>query len=195
MPDRELARGQDGVPSAATPGRRRNMQAIRRTDTKPEVALRAALHRLGLRFRKDFRIDLPAGRVRPDIVFTRARVAVFVDGCFWHACPEHGRQPTKNVGYWSPKLQRTADRDRLNTARLEANGWKVIRAWEHEPLADVVGRVHTAVRAARLLPFDNRTDTNPRTARQADTSSQVVAGAVSLELATSAYIRNKLDSY
>lgn len=115
-----------------TPGRRRNMQAIRRSETKPEVRLRSALHRAGLRFRKDMRLDLPSGRVRPDIVFTRAKLAVFVDGCFWHACPEHGHQPAQNVAYWAPKLERTIERDRRNTATLEIAGWTVLRFWEHQ---------------------------------------------------------------
>src|SRR5690554_6022764 len=84
------------TPRASSPARSRNLAANRRTDTKPEVALRAALHARGRRFRKDLRLDLPGGRVRPDIVFTRYRVAVFVDGCFWHCCPEHGRMPTVN---------------------------------------------------------------------------------------------------
>ena len=80
-------------PRPSSEGRAANMRAIRRTDTKPEIALRRALHRQGYRFRKDYRLDLADGkRVRPDIAFTARRVAVFVDGCFWHACPEHGGQ-------------------------------------------------------------------------------------------------------
>ena len=84
------------------------MRAIRRSDTKPELALRRALHGRGYRYRKDLRLDLDGGaRVRPDIVFTARRVAVFVDGCFWHCCPEHGSKPAVNTGYWNPKLRRT----------------------------------------------------------------------------------------
>lgn len=75
------------------------MRANRRTDTKPELALRRELHRLGYRYRKDLRLDLGAVKVRPDIVFTARKVAIFVDGCFWHVCPEHGRQPTTNEWY------------------------------------------------------------------------------------------------
>ena len=108
------------------------MRAIRRTDTKPEVHLRSALHRSGLRFRKDYRLDLHGVTVRPDVVFTRARVAVFVDGCFWHCCPEHGKQPRKNTDYWAPKLARNVDRDRDQNDSLIAAGWTVIRVWEHE---------------------------------------------------------------
>jgi DNA mismatch endonuclease (patch repair protein) len=118
------------------------MQAIRRRDTKPEVALRSALHRAGYRFRVDHRIDLGDGRrVRPDIVFTRPRLAVFVDGCFWHSCPDHGRQPTANAGYWSPKLERNRERDSLNTAALQDAGWSVLRVWEHEPLESAMAAV------------------------------------------------------
>lgn len=109
------------------------MAAIRRSDTKPEVALRSLLHRRGRRFRKDYRLDLPDARVRPDLVFTKSRVAVFVDGCFWHVCPVHGREPTHNEWYWSPKLQRNVERDRLADAALAAAGWKVVRVWEHVP--------------------------------------------------------------
>jgi DNA mismatch endonuclease (patch repair protein) len=135
------------APPASSPGRRRNMQAIRRTGTKPEVALRSALHRAGLRFRKDHRLDLPGGRVRPDVVFTRVRVAVFVDGCFWHTCPEHGLQPTQNTSYWGPKLERTVERDRRNTAVLRAAGWTVLRIWEHETVDAATTRVAGAVRS------------------------------------------------
>jgi DNA mismatch endonuclease, patch repair protein len=111
------------------------MRAIKRTGTKPEEALRRALHRLGYRYRKDHRIDLSGGvRVRPDIVFTARKVAVFVDGCFWHVCPEHGRQPTVNEWYWAPKLRRTMERDRAADVALTAAGWRVVRLWEHVPL-------------------------------------------------------------
>ncbi len=109
------------------------MAAIRRSDTQLEVAVRARLHRDGLRFRKDLLIRTPTARVRPDIVFTRRRVAVFIDGCFWHCCPEHGRQPRQNVGYWNPKLARNAERDREQTRALEDYGWTVLRFWGHEP--------------------------------------------------------------
>lgn len=125
------------------------MRAIKRTDTKPEIQLRRLLHRQGLRFRKDHRLDLPGGRVRPDVVFTRVRVAVFLDSCFWHACPEHGRDPTRNQWYWSPKLRRTVERDRQAIAILEDAGWQVIRIWEHEPLAAAASAVVTAVNERR----------------------------------------------
>ena len=122
------------------------MRAIRRTNTKPELALRSALHRQGYRFRKDYRLDLDAGaRVRPDIAFTAWRVAVFVDGCFWHVCPEHGRNPEVNEWYWAPKLRRTMERDRAADAALAAAGWRVVRIWEHVSLDDAIAAVTAAL--------------------------------------------------
>jgi DNA mismatch endonuclease (patch repair protein) len=124
------------------------MQANRRSDTKPEVVLRSLLHRRGYRFRKNLLLRLPNGvKVRPDIVFTARKVAVFVDGCFWHVCPQHGRHPTTNEWYWSPKLQRNVDRDRKANAALQAAGWHVIRIWEHEPTD---AALHTVIAALEL---------------------------------------------
>ncbi len=127
------------------------MRANRRTDTKPELALRRALHGRGYRYRKDYRLDLGDGkRVRPDIAFTARRVAVFVDGCFWHSCPQHGSKPAVNVSYWDPKLRRNVERDRAADTALAAAGWEVVRVWEHEPLADAVVAVLAAL--ARHAP-------------------------------------------
>ena len=126
-------------PHPTTPGRSANMKANRRTDTKPEMALRKALHALGYRYRKDLRLDLASGvRVRPDIVFTARRVAVFIDGCFWHCCPDHGSQPASNTWYWEPKLRRNVERDRAADAALDEAGWTVIRLWEHSGLDEAV---------------------------------------------------------
>jgi DNA mismatch endonuclease, patch repair protein len=132
-------------PLPISSGRSANMKANRRTDTKPELALRSALHALGYRYRKDFRLDLPARRVRPDIAFTGRKVAVFIDGCFWHACPEHGSQPKNNEWYWSPKLARNVERDRAADAALAEAGWSVIRLWEHVPVEDALAMVIAAV--------------------------------------------------
>ena len=126
------------------------MRAIRRTGTKPELALRSALHRKGYRFRKDYRLDLAEGkRVRPDIAFTARRVAVFVDGCFWHACPDHGSKPANNVWYWEPKLRRNVERDRAADAALLAAGWGVVRIWEHETIDAAVLAVLAALEKSR----------------------------------------------
>lgn len=127
------------------------MRANRRTDTKPELALRHALHQLGYRYRKDYRLDLDSGRrVRPDIAFTARKVAVFVDGCFWHACPEHGSKPRANEWYWGPKLIKNVERDRVNDAALILAGWIVIRLWEHVPLDEAVTTVVTALTASGM---------------------------------------------
>lgn len=117
----------------------------RRSDTRPEVALRSELHRRGLRFHKDHRIDLPGGGVRADIVFPGARVAVFVDGCFWHACPAHGRTPRSNTSYWAAKLASNVARDRRVDEALREAGWRSVRAWEHE------APVEAALRLQQLL--------------------------------------------
>jgi DNA mismatch endonuclease (patch repair protein) len=138
-------------PFPKTPGVTANMKAIRRTDTKPELALRTALHAMGYRYRKDHRLDLPLRRVRPDIAFTRRKVAVFVDGCFWHACPEHGSKPKSNEWYWSPKLARNVERDRAADDALVQAGWTVIRLWEHVPVADAVALVVAAVGQPKSL--------------------------------------------
>lgn len=137
-------------PKPATPGRSANMKANRRTDTKPELALRSALHALGYRYRKDHRLDLPQCRVRPDIAFTSRKVAVFVDGCFWHACPDHGSKPKSNEWYWSPKLARNVERDRAADQALQDAGWTVVRLWEHVPVEDAVAAVVAAVGDPRL---------------------------------------------
>jgi DNA mismatch endonuclease (patch repair protein) len=139
-------------PFTADPGRAANMRGNRRANTKPELALRTALHAMGYRYRKDFRLDLPLRRVRPDIAFTSRKVAVFVDGCFWHACPEHGAAPKSNEWYWSPKLAKNVERDRAADAALAQAGWTVVRLWEHVPLADAVALVTGAVGEPRRPP-------------------------------------------
>jgi DNA mismatch endonuclease (patch repair protein) len=117
------------------------MQGNRRRDTRPERLIRSELHRRGLRFRVDLSLSFPEGRVRPDLVFTRRRVAVFIDGCYWHACPIHLKPSHSNVDFWSAKLARTVERDRANDATLEAHGWRVIRIWEHQPISEAVALI------------------------------------------------------
>ncbi len=147
------------------------MKANRRANTKPELALRRALHAMGYRYRKDHRLDLAGGmRVRPDIVFTARRVAVFVDGCFWHCCPEHGSQPSANSWYWEPKLRRNVERDRAGDAALGEAGWTVIRLWEHESLEAAVAAV------AGVLPA--RPGLAPGPDAAADNTSASVDSAV-----------------
>lgn len=105
-------------------------------NTGPEVRLRSALHALGLRFRLGSK--LPG---RPDVVLTRARIAVFVDGCFWHACPEHGTTPRNNREWWSAKLERNVERDREKDSALRALGWDVVHVWEHENAVEAAARI------------------------------------------------------
>lgn len=123
-----------GTPPSA--GRSRNMAAIRRSETKPEREFRSALHRAGHRYRKDMRITVSGGYARPDVVFTRRRLAVFIDGCFWHSCPMHGTEPGVNQGYWGPKLQGNRSRDARNNTALANDGWTVIRIWTHVTLEE-----------------------------------------------------------
>jgi len=110
----------------------RIMRANRKVGTRPEVLLRSLLHRRGLRYRKLAVIHAGALTVRPDVTFPARRVAAFLDGCFWHCCPEHGSSPASNTDYWLPKLRRNVERDRLVDDALAAEGWTVVRIWEHE---------------------------------------------------------------
>lgn len=110
------------------------MRGNRRRDTGPELRLRSALHALGLRFRVDRRPDV-AIACRADVVFSRRRVAVFVDGCYWHGCPAHYVVPATNRAYWTAKIDGNRRRDTATAAALEAAGWRVVRVWEHEDAA------------------------------------------------------------
>lgn len=122
------------------------MQA-NRSDSALERALRSELHRRGLRFRKHVAV-VPGLRCKPDVVFTRTRVAVFVDGCFWHSCPVHGTQAKANGGWWKAKLEGNVARDRRNDAALKAAGWHVVRVWEHDDVATMANTVQAAIRPA-----------------------------------------------
>ncbi|MFC9918254.1 very short patch repair endonuclease [Agromyces binzhouensis] len=135
-----------GRPSwASSPATRSTMLGNRRRDTNPELAVRRQLHARGLRYRVDF-APPPTPRRRADIVFTRCRIAVFIDGCFWHGCPQHYVRPVTNADYWASKIERNVQRDSDTTARLRAAGWIALRSWEHEPPEAVADRVQEAVR-------------------------------------------------
>lgn len=108
--------------------RRELMSRIKGRDTGPEIALRRMVWALGLRYRLQHRI----GRTRPDLVFIGAKLAVFVDGCFWHGCPLHSTMPKHNSEFWEKKLRRNVERDAEQTQWLESQGWRVLRIWEHE---------------------------------------------------------------
>lgn len=133
-------------PSPTSPEVSRRMQAIKRRDTGLERAIRSAIHAQGLRFRVDYLIALPDVRaIRVDVAFPRQRLAVMVDGCFWHCCPEHGRVPSKNPQYWPDKLARNRRRDEKVNEQLALLGWRVLRIWEHEDLEAATGRVVAAL--------------------------------------------------
>jgi len=118
-------------------------------DTRPELEVRRALHRLGLRYRVAIAPE-PGLRRRADIVFTRARVAVFIDGCFWHGCPKHGRSTfNHNAEYWSAKIAANVARDADTNAKLYAAGWQVLRYWEHEDVEGVVEEIRRTLLAVR----------------------------------------------
>lgn len=124
------------------------MGRIRSRDTRPEIALRKALWAAGLRYRLKAGVHLPG---HPDLAFPRAKVAVFVDGCFWHGCPDHGHIPKSRVEYWAPKIERNQTRDAQANAQLAELGWRVLRFWEHQVDTDVgwcVAQVLAAVSCA-----------------------------------------------
>ena len=127
------------------------MRANRRRDTKLEKQVRSELHRRGLRFRVDYPIRVAGRRpIRPDIVFTRLRICVELDGCWWHGCDVCGQRETRvNASYWGPKIARNKERDAEKTAALKAAGWAVLRFWEHEDPRAVADKVMTAVQVAR----------------------------------------------
>ena len=109
------------------------MKAVRRTDTAPELRLRRSLWKRGLRYRKHPRI----ADTRPDLAFLGPRIAVFVDGCFWHGCPAHYVPPVNNAGFWREKLRRNKALDRRVTNRLQDDGWAVVRIWECQLYVDL----------------------------------------------------------
>lgn len=124
-----------------------------RSVSAPEIALRSELHRRGLRFRKNARV-VPGLRCRPDVVFTRARIAVECRGCFWHLCPEDAVLPKSNLEYWLPKLERNVERDRKNEGALAEAGWTLVVVWEHEDIVHAASRIERLVRAALASPVD-----------------------------------------
>ncbi|MDE0268381.1 MAG: very short patch repair endonuclease [Acidimicrobiaceae bacterium] len=132
---------------ASSPATRKSMQSNRSRDTKPELAVRSAVHRRGLRFRVSER-PLADLRRTADMVFRKARIAVFVDGCYWHGCPSHHTQPATNREFWTTKIASNIARDADTNTRLEAAGWTVLRFWEHEDPELVADIVQARVRSA-----------------------------------------------
>jgi DNA mismatch endonuclease, patch repair protein len=135
------------VPPASSPVTSRVMRRTRRSGTRPELALRRALHGRSLRFVVDRPVPGGNRRRRVDILLRGARIAVFVDGCFWHSCDDHAHLPKSNAAWWIAKLEGNVLRDRRADARLETLGWAVLRVWEHEDPVEAADRVEALVRA------------------------------------------------
>lgn len=138
---------------ASSPAVRAVMRGNKGRDTQPELAVRSAVHALGLRYRVGVR-PVPGIRRTADLVFTRAKVAVFVDGCFWHGCPKHHRPARRNTEFWTTKIGGNVARDTDTDNRLTLAGWRVVRVWEHEQAADAAVRIEAIVR-------DGKADTEP----------------------------------
>ena len=135
---------------ASSPSARAVMRANKGSDTKPELAVRSAMHALGLRYRVGVR-PLPQLRRTADVVFPRERVVVFVDGCFWHGCPSHYRPATTNSQFWSEKIETNRARDHETSELLEAEGWLVVRVWEHEPPREAARHIRDIVQSRRQI--------------------------------------------
>jgi len=147
-------------PERISPGGRLSakMSVLARRDTAPELALRRELHRRGLRYRVQVKVPLNRRRTI-DVAFTRARLAVYVDGCFWHGCPDHGTRPLSNSEWWQWKIQRNQVRDRDTDRLLTAAGWNVLRIWEHEPVRVAADAVEAAWRELTGAPASAPDDT------------------------------------
>lgn len=135
-------------PAAPSESVSRRMRLVRRRNTSTEVRLRSTLHRIGMRYRVHASVP-GVSRVTPDIIFIGAKVAVFVDGCFWHSCPIHGTLPKRNRAWWEQKLRDNVSRDRRQDRALEDAGWHVVRVWGHEDPGDAAERIRKAVEARR----------------------------------------------
>jgi len=135
-------------PAPSSEGVRNRMQRQARQDTRPELQLRRLLHAHGFRYRVGLRVpDIPRRTI--DIAFTSVKVAVFVDGCFWHGCPEHGSHRGANAQAWNDKILKNRERDALTTNHLTQLGWTVIRVWEHDDTAAAVDRIEQSVRRSK----------------------------------------------
>jgi DNA mismatch endonuclease (patch repair protein) len=143
------------APWASSEAARKTMVGNRRRDTRPELKVRQLLHGAGLRYRIDVQ-PLPGLRRRADVVFRSLRVAVFIDGCYWHSCPEHGTTPRTNREYWSAKVAANRLRDEDTNVRLAEAGWCVARYWEHEPPEDVAADVIRIIRERRAAGADRQ---------------------------------------
>ncbi len=162
---RESGRVKRPIPSSDAVSKRMSRQSTR--DTAPEIAIRRQLHADGFRFRVD-RAPLQGLRRKADIVFTRGHVAVFIDGCFWHRCPEHGTMPASNAKWWEAKLARNVERDAETNQILTEAGWTVVRIWEHEDPNKAARRVESALRSRSVQPQRLQ----PRSPAEADSQAE-----------------------
>lgn len=151
QPAQQPTRLSDLLIQAPTEATRNVMRANRSRNTGPELALRRELHAMGLRYRVHHRVPVLTRRTI-DIAFTRIRLAVFVDGCFWHGCPEHGTRPKSNIQYWSRKIEVNRARDASTDEHLTALGWTVLRLWEHESLPRATEVVVSTIEMLRVTP-------------------------------------------
>lgn len=143
------------APPPSSAAAARTMRANRRRDTAPELAVRRALHARGLRFLVDVPVPGTSRRRRADVLLRGARIALFVDGCFWHSCPRHQHLPRANREWWTRKMASIVRRDRDTDRQVRAAGWMPVRVWEHEPAALVAGRVRALV-LLRVRPGGDR---------------------------------------
>lgn len=143
----EWLMGNRKSPPASSEAAQKRMKATKGRDTKPELAVRSALHRLGYRYKVDV-APLPSLRRRADLVFSRQRLAVYIDGCYWHGCPVHGTWPKANADFWRDKIETNRRRDQDTDEKLRRAGWYSLRIWEHEPIEEAVRRVINALSEA-----------------------------------------------
>jgi len=147
------------------------MQGNRSRDTAPELAVRRLLHSAGLRYRVQI-APLPGLRRTADVVFSRERIAIFIDGCYWHGCPAHYAPPASHADFWREKVERNRTRDLDTTAKLTANGWTVLRYWTHEPPDEVAASIRAAVSDARAAA---RPAASPSPAQSGPPSARILS--------------------
>ncbi len=135
-------------PTALSPTVSKNFRETRTRDTGPEMALRRSLHKCGLRYRLQWPVPGKARRTM-DIAFPGLKIAVFIDGCYWHGCPKHGETPKNNRAWWKEKIASNQARDHQTEQHLQQLGWIVLRFWEHQPINEMCENVIRAVRAQR----------------------------------------------
>lgn len=150
---------------ASSPGNRASMQANKSRDTKPELALRRAVHALGMRYRVGIR-PVASLRRTADLVFTKARVAVFLDGCFWHGCPQHHSVAKTNAMFWADKVRQNRERDAETDRLLAEYGWTVVRIWEHDDSSAAAVKIQSLLTGRSSQPEHSRTPSDQTANRQ-----------------------------